>query len=291
MLNKFNPWILVMFLFSTFIPAVSLGYEEIDVKAGGTLTGKVTLKDSPPQARIFHLITSPNMDFCGKISDGKGNRLLEEFSIDEKGGFNNVVVLIVGIEKGKPFNYTPDVTVQNCQISPFVTPVRNHHAINLINHDPVIHDVQTYTLKDQYTFAMFNKPLTPKETVVKQVKFRPGHYIFRVQCGVHAFMQSWGIGVGNPYFTVTSNNGTFSISDIPPGEYDVIAWHPLMDPSVQRIKIPSDGKIEASFEFNSQNVHIPEHDLQTGYRFDTALLPEKIPAPTILPQRSRAAVE
>ena len=47
-------------------------YEEITVGSGGKITGKVALTGTPPPARIFHLVFSPNMDFCGKISDGKG---------------------------------------------------------------------------------------------------------------------------------------------------------------------------------------------------------------------------
>ncbi|MHB8481386.1 MAG: peptidase associated/transthyretin-like domain-containing protein, partial [Nitrospiria bacterium] len=271
-------------MFSFFIPLSGWGYEEIEVKSGGTLSGQVILKGTPPPARIFHLITSPNMAYCGKISDGKGNRLLEEFSAAENGSLSNVVVAIVGVEKGTPFNFIPEVNVKNCQIAPFVTPVRNHHPINLINQDPIIHDIQSYSLKDQYTFAMFNKPLVPQTQVAREIKLRKGHYLFRVQCGVHAFMQSWGIAVGNPYFAVTGKDGAFSISNIPPGEYDVIAWHPLLNVLAQRVKIEPNGKTSTSFTFESSEIMIPLHDLQTGYRFDTALVPEMIPIPTILPQ-------
>lgn len=119
-MRKLNHWIYALFFLYLFCsyPFLAWGYEEIEVKSGGTLAGKVTLKGMPPPARIFHLITSPNMGYCGRISDGKGNRLLEEFSVAEDGGFSDVVILIVGVEKGKPFNYTPDIHVENCQINP-----------------------------------------------------------------------------------------------------------------------------------------------------------------------------
>ncbi|MBI1822562.1 MAG: carboxypeptidase regulatory-like domain-containing protein [Nitrospirae bacterium] len=260
-------------------------YEETLVKDAGTYSGKVTLSGVVPPPRRFHLITFPNMEFCGTISDGNGDRLLREFHVSDKGEFKNVVVLFVGVSKGKAFNYTPELKIENCLIDPFVAPVRNNHPIKIESKDPIVHDVQTYTLKDDYTFAMFNKPMLPNSTEIKEIRFRPNHYIFRVQCGVHSYMQNWGIAIGNPYFSVTGEEGSFSIGDIPPGEYDVIAWHPLMTPVVHRVKIAPGEEKRDLFVFSSKDVVVPYHDLQTGYRFDTALIPSKMPKPTILIQR------
>jgi hypothetical protein len=84
-------------------------------------------------------------------------------------------------------------------------------------------------------------------------------------------MQSWGMAVGNPYFAVTGPDGSFAISDLPPGTYDVIAWHPHMKVKSQRVTVSADGKAELNFEFDSAEAKIPLHDLQTNYRLETAL--------------------
>ena len=259
----------------------ALGYEEITVASGGTLTGKVVLKGPPPPARIFHLIFSPNIDLCGRISDGKGNRLLKEFKVAEDGGFQDVVVVVVGIKKGKKFDYAPEIKIENCRISPFVKPVRNYDPILISNKDPITHDIQGYSLDDHYTFAMFNKPMIPKSEASKSIRFRNGNYIFRTQCGVHDFMQSWGMAVGNPYFAVTDKDGGFVISDLPAGVYDVIAWHPQMKIRAQEVTIPADGQVTLNFEFDAAEVNIPLHDLQTGYRLQTALQPHHLLPPTV----------
>ncbi|MFQ5781214.1 MAG: hypothetical protein ACE5HN_10580, partial [Nitrospiria bacterium] len=102
----------------------SSGYEVAAVTSGGTLTGRVFLRGTPPPARIFHLIFSPNIEFCRSISDGKGNRLLREFRASEDGGFQDVVVAVVGVKKGKAFDFTPKIEIEHCRIAPFVTPVR-----------------------------------------------------------------------------------------------------------------------------------------------------------------------
>ncbi|TAK07805.1 MAG: carboxypeptidase regulatory-like domain-containing protein [Candidatus Manganitrophaceae bacterium] len=262
-----------------FCQSTGWGYEEGPVVSPGTVTGKVVLKGTPPPPRIYHLIFSPNIDLCGRISDGKGNRLLRDFQVASDGGLKDVVVAIVGVEKGKLFSYTPEATIENCRIVPFVTPIRNNHPFTMINKDPIAHDVQGYTLKDDYTFAMFNKPLTPETIASKTIRLRKGHYIFRTQCGVHDYMQSWGIAIGNPYFAVTAADGSFTIPDLPPGEYDVIAWHPHMKVLAKPIRVEANGKVDLNFEFDSEEIKIPLHDLQMQYRLDTALQPHHLVPP------------
>lgn len=266
-------------------PSGALAYEEMTVTNGGSVTGRVTLNGPAPPSRIFHLIFSPNSDFCGRISDDKGNRLLKEFQVSDDGGFKDVIVAVVGVERGKPFAYTPRLEINTCRITPFVFPVRNGHPLRMVNQDPIVHDLQAYTLKDDYTFAMFNKPMVPESDSVKTIRFRPGHYIFRTQCGVHDFMQSWGIAVGNPYFAVTDADGRFTIPDLPPGEYDIIAWHAHMKVRAGHVTIAAGGSATVDFRFNADEVEIPLHDLQTSYRLDTALDARPIAAPTLELQR------
>ena len=269
-----NCWMIAVGFLGSLIlggPSVSWGYEEIVVTSGGVVTGSVSLKGTPPPSRIFHMVFSPNIEFCTRVSDGKGNRLLKEFRVSEDGGFQDVVVAVVGVEKGKRFDYTPEIRLENCRIAPFVTPVRNHHPFSIVNNDPVVHDIQGYTLEEFYTFAMFNKPMLPESTVAKEIRLRDGHYIFRTQCGVHDFMQSWGLAVGNPYFAVSGPDGGFTIPDLPAGTYDVIAWHPYMKVRVQHVTIPADGKVTLNFQFAAAEVDIPLYSLQTGYRLEPAL--------------------
>jgi hypothetical protein len=265
--------------------APTLAYDEITVTGGGTVTGRVVLNGPPPPSRIFHLVFSPNIDFCSRISDGKGNRLLKEFEVSDNGGLRDAIVAVVGVERGKPFSYTPRLEINTCRISPFVMPVRNGRPMTIVNQDPVVHDVQAYTLKDDYTFAMFNKPMVPESIAVKEVRLRTGHYLFRAQCGVHDFMQSWGMAVGNPYFAVTDADGRYTIPDLPPGEYDIIAWHPLMKVRAGHITVTAGGTARQDFQFDATEVEIPLHDLEPHYRLQPALPPEYLVGQPIELQR------
>ena len=262
-------------------PPTAWSYEEVPVTSGGTVTGSVVLYGTPPPSRIYHLIFSPNIDFCRRISDGQGNRLLREFRTGTSGGFQNVVVAVVGVTRGKPFDYAPELVIENCRIAPYVMPIRNREPLSMVNRDPITHDVQAYTTNDPYTFAMFNQPLPAKHHATKKIRLRKGHYLFRTQCGVHDFMQSWGIAVGNPYFAVTGSDGRFVIEDLSPGMYDIIAWHTRMAIQAQRVTVPANGSVTTDFAFDASEVEVPLHDLQTGYRLETWLQPSHLVPPAV----------
>lgn len=261
--------------------APALGYVEATVTDGGAVTGRVRLDGPPPPSRIFHLVFSPNMAFCGKISDGAGNRLLKEFRVAQDGGFEGVVVAVVGVEKGQAFDYAPELTIEHCRVAPLIMPVRNGRKVSLVNKDTIAHDIQAYSMRDDFAIQMFNKPLVPEGRAEKDIRMRKGHYMFRTQCGVHDFMQSWGIAVGNPYFAMTAADGTFTIPDLPAGEYDVIAWHPHLPIQSSRVTVSAKGRSNVDFAFNAKDVDIPAHDLQYGYRLQTALDVRPMPEPTI----------
>jgi hypothetical protein len=136
-------------------------------------------------------------------------------------------------------------------------------------------------MADKHVSQMFNKPVVPESTALKKVQMRKGHYLFRTQCGVHDFMQSWGMAVGNPYFAVTSADGRFTISDVPPGVYDVVAWHPHLKIQAQQVVVPPSGEVGLDFRFDSTGVNVPLHDLQTSYRLQTALQPHHLVPPSV----------
>src|SRR5262249_11371828 len=46
-----------------------------------------------------------------------------------------------------------------------------------------------------------------------------------VECAVHVWMQGNVVVVDNPYYALTDDNGRFSITDLPPGKYQVTICH------------------------------------------------------------------
>ena len=66
--------------------------------------------------------------------------------------------------------------------------------------------------------AMYHKHMAgpPMKQLVNLSK---GRRIFVMQCGFHAYMESWGLAVANPYFAKSDVQGRFTLTDVPPGTY------------------------------------------------------------------------
>ncbi|MCP9440124.1 MAG: carboxypeptidase-like regulatory domain-containing protein [Nitrospira sp.] len=224
-------------------------YTVKDVQHGGTLTGKVTLVGEVPEPRGFNLITFPDPEYCGRISNGKGWRLLYDFAVDAEGGLKNAIVLFEEVEAGKPFEVSvPLIEARDCTFSPFMTVVRNGHAVEVVNMDPVMHDIQGYeTSLVTGARVIFNSPLimnhqhrrgdlrathnhAPGKSLIGPIRLSAGRRMFYMQCGFHAYMESWAMAVDNPYYALTDEHGHYTIEDIPPGTYHVVVWHPRTGP-------------------------------------------------------------
>jgi len=228
-------------------------YEAVAVESGGTITGKVTLDGPAPAPKGFNLVTFPDPEYCGRISNGNGWRLLRDFTVDANGGLKDVVVMLEGVATGKPFDLSvPRVEAKDCQFQPFVTVVRDGHAVEVVNMDPVMHDIQAYeTSLKLGARVLFNSPLPmnphhkrgdihanhrhmPGKSMLEHIHLSKERRIFVMQCGFHAFMESWAMAVTSPYYALTDSNGTFTIDNIPPGTYKLVAWHPQTGPMQEK---------------------------------------------------------
>ncbi len=227
-------------------------YQEVQVTNGATVKGTVRFEGTLPPAKAFELWRAPNRDFCAAHSDGSGYRLLREVWVEPSGALTNVVVTIEGVEKGKPFELQETRLEANvCLFFPFVSVVRDRHPMTVFNLDPVSHDLQVYERDREHVFIMFHRPSLTKTGTTDTITFTGGRREMTMQCGMHSFMQAHGLAVENPYYAVTGLDGTFEITDLPPGTYRIRAWHPVLAPHEQKITVSPDGPKVIDFTFKS----------------------------------------
>ena len=275
------------------IPASSVwGYAVKEMAGGGTVRGTVTLSGAVPDPKAYNLVIFPDPEYCGRISNGNGWRLLRDFLVNEQGEVRNVVVLLEGVTEGKPFSLSvPRVEARDCRFLPFTTVVRSGHGIEVVNMDPVMHDIQAYeTSTAMGTRVLFNSPLSfnrrhhrgdlhathdhrPGESLVRQFQLSKKRRTFVMQCGFHAYMQSWAIAVDNPYYVLTDENGWFSLEDVPPGTYDLRAWHPGIKQVVkQQVTIEPGENLTVDFQLPSPGRRKTALTVRTPPRFTPAAL-------------------
>ena len=231
-------------------------YKSMTVDHGGTLTGQVKFKGPKKPARIFQLVNMPNIEYCSRMSDGKGHRLVHDFKVSATGGLQDTLIAISGIKRGKPF--APSmyaVKIRLCHPKDYIIGIRNGVDFLIENMDPVKHEIATYEINGPEVFQTSNKALLAHSSQVRSTFSRSDTQEILMRCNLHPFLQTQAYIVDNPYFAVTDAEGRFSIKDIPPGTYAITAWHPFIPRQKGQITITADGETKIEFTFDSKDAN------------------------------------
>ena len=158
---------------------------------------------------------------CAKMHDEPV--MLEHLIVGEsKELANSFIQIKSGLgESDYPSPKKPVILDQaGCQYSPRVFGVRVGQEIRILNPDDTFHNVHARTKVNKgFNIAMpkFRKEMTKQ--------FDQAEAIFPITCDVHPWMKSWCAVMTHPYFGVSEKNGTYVINNVPPGTYEVEAWH------------------------------------------------------------------
>ena len=126
------------------------------------------------------------------------------------GGLGNVVVIVEEVTKGKQFKpIVGNLLARGCEFLPFVSIVQNNGTFTMKNEDPVLHNAQIYQAEKGN--VILNVPIPPNSFDTYTIKFERSFKVFKMICGMHEFMQTWGITVDNPYYAITDSDGKFTI--------------------------------------------------------------------------------
>lgn len=235
------------------LQADARAYESGTVTDGGVLRGKITFAGTVPEPKEFELRRHPDREYCGALSDGNGHRLLKEVNIGPEGGLRDVVVVVEGVEKGKPFTFTDaEVEASLCQFLPFVTVVSDKRRITVFNRDPVAHDIQGYAYDQAGVDIVLHRPALQVSGTTDVVQLVKGRKVFTMQCGMHPYMQNWGYAIDNPYYAVTDLNGSFAIGELPAGTYRIKAWHPILGTQERKITVKPNETVSLDLLFEAK---------------------------------------
>ncbi|MBI4382363.1 MAG: DUF2012 domain-containing protein [candidate division NC10 bacterium] len=219
-------------------------YEMVAVPDGATVTGKVTFKGTPPTPR--RVLMTKDKEACGE-----GYRGLTDVSV-VGGGLDGAVVLLEGISKGKPWS-VPDggytVDQRRCAFHPHISVIPQGAEMVILNSDPVLHNIHAYEVIGRASRTLFNVAQPKFKTKVTRIIRTTTGKVVRIECDAHNWMLGWFYVADNPYAVVVGNDGTFTLSDVPPGRYTLKAWHPTLGVKEVAIKVPPKGRVEISLEF------------------------------------------
>jgi plastocyanin len=169
----------------------------------------------------------------------------EEVVVGPGGELANVLVYVENAPAGPP-NTTPAVLDQRgCQYYPHVTAIQVGQPLQIKNSDSTLHNVHAMpNVNSQFNVGQ------PVQNMVTEKKFdklemKP----FRVKCDVHGWMKSYMAVLPNAYHAVSQTNGTFTIPNLPPGTYNLVAWHEKYGEQKQPITVGAKEQKQVAFTF------------------------------------------
>ncbi len=128
----------------------------------------------------------------------------------------------------KPAAKNPMVDQKNLVFIPHVLPVVAGTTVDFANSDNVKHNIYSQSKAKIFNLGTYGSD------VVKHVTFEKEGEV-GLACNVHAEMSAFIVVLSNPYFAKTGNDGKFTITNIPPGQYTLKTWHEKKRPYEQKV--------------------------------------------------------
>jgi len=207
----------ILLVCTAAVAAAQSGYQTITVSDGGTITG--TVKWSGPVPKIPTLAINKDPEICDPQAQKK--RDLERLLISSNGGVANTVVFLKDITKGKAMDLPEGrqfLNQKTCRYEPHLMLVPDNGTVQLKSSDPVLHTVHMSGMAD------YNLPFPFANQTVSRTMNREGLVDLRCNAG-HTWMNAEMLVVSHPYYSVTDEDGNFKLTDVPPGDYEIEAWH------------------------------------------------------------------
>jgi len=206
-----------------------------------TLKGVVRVEGNVPKPKPISMAADPS---CAKQHSSPA--LSQEVMADAKGELQNVIVFVsAGLgDRGFDPPAGPAVIEQKgCMYQPHVLAMRANQPLDVVNDDPTSHNIHPTPANNRE----WNKAEPPGTKVEEE--FAREEIAIPVKCNIHPWMHSYVAVFKHPFFAVTGQDGSFDLSNLPPGTYTIKAWHEKLGTSTQTITIGANETKEISFVF------------------------------------------
>jgi hypothetical protein len=209
----------------------------------GTVSGSVRYEGTPPQMKPIQITRDPA---CASIYRNTLPPLAEGVVTGPGHSLENVVVYV---SAGAPADAAPPtpavLTQKGCRFVPHVLALHVNQELLVRDEDRggIVHNVHVLPKLN----PEWNKTMGQGSPDFKE-KFAHAEMI-AVKCNYHPWMHATLAVLKNRYYAVTHNGGKFSLTDLPPGEYTITAWHEVYGKQSQQVTISGNETKTVNFVF------------------------------------------
>jgi plastocyanin len=218
------------------------GIAGLPVPAGGaTITGKVTYTGTPPKMKPIDMSKEPS---CAKQH---ATPVMTENVAT--GPANALQFVVVYISAGDTDTSAPTEAVRydqkGCQYLPHVLPMHAGQSLQIYNDDQTSHNIHPLAKVN----AEWNKSQPsgspPIDTKYDKAEFIP------VKCNIHPWMHGYFVVLNTSHYSVTEQDGGFSLKGLPAGKYTVTAWQEQYGTQSQDVTVGAGESKAINFTFKA----------------------------------------
>jgi hypothetical protein len=208
--------LLLVIALATDLSAAQSGYQVVSVEDGGTIKGTVKWQGVLPRVILSEI--NRDMAICDPLDLKR--RDLGRLLVAPNGGVANTIIFLRNIDHGKAMDLPlarRALNQKNCRYEPHILLVPLNATLTVKSSDPLLHTVQMSGAAD------YNLPFTAAGQVIDRNMLRAG--AINLRCNMHTWMNGEMMVAPHPYYTITDENGNFELTQVPPGTYEIVAWH------------------------------------------------------------------
>jgi len=212
------------------------------VAFAGQVTGSVQFTGTAPAGEVISMAADP---YC--MTANPGEVVQEAVVVNDNGTLMNVFVYVKEGLEGATFDVPKTAVIidqEGCMYKPHVFGIQTGQDLQIVNSDSTLHNVHSLAENSK----QFNLGMPIKGMKLKK-KFQNSEVMAKFKCDVHPWMSAFVGVVDHPYFATSGADGSFSINDLPAGDYTLEAWHETYGTQTQSVTV-GDGAAEVSFTFS-----------------------------------------
>ncbi len=215
----------------------------------GTVTGKVAFNGTAPAPAPIDMnadaaCASKNPNAVAETAVVKDGKLKNVFVYIKDGttADGKKITSFAFAVPGDPVKLDQD----GCHYTPHVLGIQAEQKFVVTNSDPTSHNVNVQG-KSNPPWNMVQSPNGPP---IEQ-KFPRAEVLIPLKCNQHPWMKAYVGVLNHPFYAVSAEDGSYTIKNLPPGKYTLVAWHERYGEKTMEVTLAAKGSATADFAYDA----------------------------------------
>lgn len=167
----------------------------------------------------------------------------------------------------RPLPGTFEMVTRGKMLLPHVLAVPVGSTVSFPNDDPISHNLFSLSSANPFDLGLYRKGAG------KSQRFdTPG--VVNVYCNVHPNMSAVIQVLDTPYYAFADASGNYSIANVPPGRYRLVAWNEQGGETESPVDVTSSGTVtgQVALMIDSRNYRVTQHLNKLGKPYEAPSL-------------------